>query len=669
MSDGCDNQWSKAEIFRAMEALAPKLGATTVVEYGDYADRPVLSRLAEIGGGALVYAADFEAYEPVFEAALRRAPAAKKLEVRLGVEPIGGFAFAVQGDQVVPFALVPNPHTPTVHVPDQLNEVYFLSPSPVGSVRPLSALAAAWAGEADPDEPRGAMAAAYAAAHLFALRVKPKVVRPVLRALGDVRFIEAYANCLGKQRITAFAEMAREAATRGGWFQAGYDPERAPREDAFTILDLFELLQRDPRCRILTESPAWKYTRIGRRSVTKDQILTVEEADQVAAIADEIGESAAKLKAQAPGRSVAELRATWLELGGVHPKLAAILDNRRAALRFVPDPVEAACGYPVDELVWNATMPNLSVRVKKTGSVDLSGVGDDVPAEVRAQLPAAIETVQFRAYTVVKDGLVHLERLPVFLTDEAAQTLVDAGVLYRVELRPSPGGVEAEIDLTRVPVINQRMILDTSARDLAEQEWKLLELKAAAKVFGYYAPEKPSRLAERFGAPAAAWLAEQGVGDGGFNPRSLQAPSVDFNVGRALKTVIPGFSSLPKVEDVRAKVIAKGKLTPSAQLMAPAVREVEAYVKQLAAEAEQREPGSEPDQEALAAWLLAKERETTKAKREVERRIARAKFALLIGGAWFTEFASLDEKQLTLTLGGESRTVTFDLDENVKLPV
>mgnify|MGYP000231654633 CR=1 FL=1 len=58
------------------------------------------------------------------------------------------------------------------------------------------------------------------------------------------------------------------------------------------MLDLFDLLASDPRCRILTESDAYQYSRIGRKSVTKDLMLTVGEAEEVKALAEEVSKLA-----------------------------------------------------------------------------------------------------------------------------------------------------------------------------------------------------------------------------------------------------------------------------------------------------------------------------------------------------------------------------------------
>lgn len=659
-SDGCDNQWSRSEIMAAIDKLAPAVSSATVVEYGYYADKALLAKMAEKLGGALVLAQDFMAWEPVFDAAIqRKAGSSKKLSVKLGTEPVGGFAFAIDGEQVLPFETAPTREGASVTVPDHLSTLFYLSTERVGeNAGPLGPLAAAWRDprEIDPiSTPREPIAATYAAIHLFSQRVQPKVIWPILRALGDVHLIEAFSTCFGKQRYADFVALTGDAATGhpDGWFLKGYDPNRARREDAFTILDLFALLASDKRCRVLTESPEFRYSRIGRKAVSKDVMLTVTEAEHVAAAADEI-------KALTAGRDISSIKAAIA-------KIEAIFTSRPESLKFVLDEIEAAIGYSIDGLVWNSTMPNLSFRVRKAGFVDIAGT--DAPADVQAALPATLPTHQFRAYTVVRDGLVHIEKLPVVVPREVADALTAAGVV------PAWGQIDGDpyavLDLKALPVINQKMIADASARDLAEKEWALIGLKAAAKVYEHFAPEKAQKtFTERFGEEATAWLKGQHVTEGGFSPETTAAPTTDVTYVTSLTVKIPGVSSLPKIDDTlvrmaeieaeRAKAPKKPKaLTAGMKLLAPYLEGIQAF----------RTAHEGEDASLFAAWLAKKAADAVAAKRTLEAEIARLKWAVVVGGSYFREFTSLAENTLTVRLGGEDREVTFDLNDRTELKV
>lgn len=663
MSDGCDNVWRRDEILTVMSHVGAVIAASTMVMYGYYADQPFLTKMAEKSGGCVILAQDFKSYEPTFEAALkRRAPAAKKNTVKVAADPIGGFVFALDGAEVLTFEVDGGKATVPAHVTD----VFYLTTTATSHQRDLVKLVASSVPTANDGEAlTGVLSATYAAASLFAQRIQPKIVWSLLRALGDVRLIEEFAMCFGKQRYGDFVATTKAAAFGDGRFVRGYDPHRAPKEDAFTVLDLFDLLSRNEGCRILTASDAFQYTRIGRKAVDKGLMLTVTESKAAAELADEI-------KALCEAREVAPMLAAL-------DKLDAILRNRKRGLKFASDTVAAEKGYHPD-LVWNETMPNLSFRVFIPGFVNLAEI--EMPDDVRAKLPGIIPTFMFRTYTVVKDGLVHLEWLPVVVPRDVFDTLVAVGVIDpNVEpWTEADGGMRGVIDMRKVPVINQKMVNEVSARAMAEKTWKLLTLKAEAKVWKHYTPERESKgFATVYGQAAAKWLDANGITDhSGFKVETTAAPPVDFDIGRALDVKIPGFSSLPSVKEVRERMEAmatatagvgiapakKGKakeVTPAGKLMVPALCEVDALMASpFYAKA--------ADKDAfLATWVGDKAKATVAETRKLQTKIAKLRFCVIVGQVWFKEFASFDDKVLKLDLGGEAREVTFDLDESVKL--
>ncbi len=663
LSDGMDNCWRKEDIYAAVAAIAPRLASATFIEFGPYADRPTLTRMAEKAGGSVIYAADFAAYEPVFVAAMgKKTPAAKKTQVLLNGMPVGGFAFALDGDEVLTFGAdeIAGKGAPSagVSVPGHLTEVWCLSEAPAGIV--LQTLAeVAGVPEAARVKTKHVMAAAYAAMALYAQRVQPKLVWSFLRALGDVSFIDEFGLCFGKQRYSAFIDRCKAAATAGtGWYEKGYDPKRVPRDDATTILDVLDLLAGDERCRILTESAAFTYTRIGRKAESKADMLTVTESEQVAELAKEMGEKAGE-------REVASLR-------DVLAKLGAILNGRKQPLKFVLDPTWKEGGYAIGDLVWKEGMPNLSFRVKQPGTVDLSA--EDVPEAIRKALPEVVSTYRYRTYTVVKDGFVHVEWLPVRVPKTVYETLLALDVVdptVDVVKEVSDGIFELVIDLRRTPVINQNMVNSASARDLAEKTWKLLELKAAAKVWKHYTPERQSTgFATVYGKEAAAWLDENGITDhSGFRVESTAAPSRDFFMAKQLDVKVPGFSSLPSVEDVRSRMEPDPKakkpkaLTPAAKLMVPYLAEVDAFrASPFFAKA--------ADKEALfEKWVGDQAKQAVKETRRLQTEIAARKFAIIVGQVWFSDLGTFDVTKLKLDLGGESREVEFVLDDQVKVAI
>lgn len=131
MSDGQDNAWPRPDILKAVEKASSCVSAATFVEYGYYADRPLLTQMAEKCGGAVIHAADFDRYAPTFEAAMqKRLTGAPRVEVKIPGDVVGGFAFAVVGDELLTFAV----EAGFVQVPEDIGEMWYLSPTPIGEV-------------------------------------------------------------------------------------------------------------------------------------------------------------------------------------------------------------------------------------------------------------------------------------------------------------------------------------------------------------------------------------------------------------------------------------------------------------------------------------------------------------------------------------------------------
>jgi hypothetical protein len=628
MSDGCDNTWNKADILAAVDKAAEGLAAAAFIEYGYYADRPLLTAMAERAGGTLVHASDFDKYEATMVDVLaRRQVGGKKVEVKLpNADFIGGIAFSLSGRDVNTYAIDGN----TIHVSEGTGAVWFLSPvaatESATEVEKLSKELTAVGGKMG----SSAIDATYAAISLFATRMKPEIVRPLLKATGDVAMIESYTNCFGKQAYSAFMDTAKAAAFGTGRWTKGWDPNKVPADDAFTVLDLLKLLASDDDNRVLLNHEAFKYNKIGRGRVDANTVLTADEQAEVES-----------LTAQMNGlRDPKELK-----------KLTARLDeitNKPEALKF--EETKDDNGYPVSALTYNEERPNVSVLVKKTGYVNLAS-RKDKPTNA----PMEFETFIYRNYAIVKDGLVNVATLPTKLsakTIEALTAQVKAGKLT-ADVFKTKGKVvdgkfapdEVIVDLTKLPVINAQMVNSCSAKSLFTAEYELTKAKAAQKVYNSYLKEKKpeGKKSEgweaQYGADAAAWLKEHGFTEySGFAPKSVVADAVDFYMAKEMSVGLKGLASLPTLKDVKDRM-AKGKLTASASLMAGFVTELETAIN------------GKSDSGAIA--IIEKLADEQKAKvRDLIFQKATALFAITVGQVWPSEFKSIDDNTLTMSFDG-----------------
>ncbi len=619
MSDGCDNQWPRAEVLSAVDQAARRLSAATVVEYGFYADRALLAKMAERCGGNLIFAEGFHKYQPAFEHAMARRPAPSRVAVDLGGDVIGGFAFALHDGEVLTFGVSGT----TVSVPADVERIWFLSPKKQGAAKKTTLA------EVNPE----ALAALYAAASLFAVRMQPKVVLPLLARTGDVNLIDLFGSCFGKQRYSEFADATQLAAFKpAARLTKGFDQDRVPKADAFCVLDFLRLLAADEGNRVLLDHEAFSYNRIGRARLDASENLTADEQAEMEALAAELGKTKA-------AKRVAEINA----------RVAEITAKKRPGLKFSPTSVG---GYPAEDLVFASTRANVSVLVRKEGMVDLSGVAP--PPGVPEQFPTNI----WRNYTIVKDGLINVGKLPVLLTAESLKTLAEANVplgfssnnAARLD-RP----VEAILDLAALPIINRKMVKEVSAARLFKLEYEAFKCAAEQKVLNDAIKERvpPGRsegLAEKYGKEAADWLKDHGITDRGFSPKSVSAEATDVYMAKEIEVKAKGLGTLRSVAAVRDAAANGKKLSLGDSLMLAALNALDA------AAGAHTEDGFIEYLKTMAE--LAKRR-----RRNLLHKLAEIKFAVIVGQTWFKEFASLDEHTLTIDVDGQPLEFSVEMKE------
>lgn len=631
-SDGCENQWPRGDVLKSVEKAAGSLSSATFVEYGYYADRPLLTAMAEKAGGQLVFAANFDSYQPVFEASLgKKLSGAPKVEVRISEKPIGDFIFTLVDGDLTTYSV----EDFKVNVPEDIREFWYIAEDSTPCNNKLSNKSS-----------EEVLASAYAAISLYSIRMKSDVVLALLKGVGDVYLIEKFASCFGKQLYSVFMGYAKEAAfNKSLRYTKGYDSTKIPADDAYTILDLLRLLASDDANHVLLDHPDFKYNQIGRSRIDVDEVLTPEEQSKVL----EINEKISKTKKAD-------------DLKKLQGELATILSSKKEALKFVAD--KAPDGYSISNLVYNENRPNVSINLRLPGTVNLSSRLPD--GQEYAKIPKVFPTFVYRSRTIIKDGLVNVEFLPVRVTKETARKLSE---LLPDEAKPSNISISGNfvigvIDLRALPVINRRMVSSVSAKALFELQFELLQTKAAQKVYKEYLdsrfPKKAStKDEEKYGVEGAKWLLEQGFNYNGYAPpHTTQAAATDEYVGKQLDVVLSGFkSALPKVSDVRDRIASKKKQTTLGVLMTPYVEEVEKYL------VSGDYLKSVNKGVAFKDWIEVKSKDSIQNARQLMYKMACIKFSVIVGQVWFKEFNSLEEGTLTVNLGGQSIVCEVKMSE------
>lgn len=603
LSDGYDNQWQQSEILKAAKDLASLIAAGTVVEFGNYADRKLLTQIAEALGGAVIHAEDFRGYEPQITVALTRQTISNRNTVVCEAPPLDGLVFAIGDDAVLTFSGSGAAQT-ELSLDADIGQFAYLTTQP------------------QPDSNAGshpdALTALYATVAVYAQRMKPDVVYPLLKQLGDVALIEQYANCFAKQQYTEFVETATKCVfNKQARLSKGFDQSKVPDENAFTVLDFLSLVSSDPGNKLLLDDPEFSYTRIGRADISASEVLTPADKKELEVAIASLGEET-----------------TLEQLDALGDKIQEIKSKKTDGLKFVPDAVD---GYPASGITLAETRANVSVLVQKHGEIDLSKT---------ALKLGKLRTSIFRNYSIVRDGIYNVKNLPMALVDSVISALPD-GVLTKRD----DGTYLVAID--RLPIINRGMVKGVSAKTLLEKEFELLQVQAALKVVKEHrkltaADEKSAKIADVYGQDGAAWLAERGVTDAGFSPKTTKAPAVDSYMARTLKVSIAGFSSLPSVKDVLKAVVAGKKLTPIQSLLLPYMGPFDP---------------AKPDAPFTLAPNIKDLAHYNSERLRLIRELAEIKFSVLVGQVWFPEFASLEENTLTITVGGYTVAGKIELIE------
>lgn len=558
MSDGCENQSSRDEVLRAFSALGKVADTSTIVEYGYYADRGLLTKLAEASGGSVVLARDFPAYDIVVERAFAGGlPAEKLVETKIPGAVVGGVAFTLSAE------------TRAVRVFPVSDQGMCLVPEGV----PVSYLRDdGWATGTDVRravaDDADARQAVYGALSLLAYRMQGPLVRRTLFALGDMELVGLFGNCFGKQRYQDFVDASVSAAlsreARLSVATAGVEAVLGSNRP--TVLDLLAILQEDSTARILLDHPSWSYERISR------------------------------------GR-----------------------DDAHLGLRFTHHSEKIAF---IRGVTWNETRPNVSVLTEQFGTVEVP-----VPDELKGRLASPIATRIYRNYALVKDGIIHMETLPLKISEATRDRIV---AKFGREVLTSVGAADL-LDLRKLGVCNWNEVSSVSAKDFFTQAYQLHTARSEQKVLkaligekdaGAAAAERSLGLSKTLGEEVATYLRSVGVTDNGFAPvHTKQAAVKDVYNARALVVRMKGFSSLPTVKEVRAMK----KIAPRAYEMNEALR----------------------THTGETIEVLQKHLENTvKVVRALTVAQARTRFSIIVGQVWFKEFASLDENTMKLIMPG-----------------
>ncbi|WP_434716008.1 vWA domain-containing protein [Paraburkholderia sp. A3RO-2L] len=272
LTDGYENQSPEKDVLAVCKAIAPKLDTAAIIEYGYYCNRPLLTKMAEILGGKLVFSEDFQSYAVAFEGAM--SGSTKKVPVKLDYAPSTGYVFALAGENLLTFT--PDADN-VVMVPEGLTSVaYFTDGRPtIAGLKEIARKPEKF------DHTKHTDALIFASLVPLAQRMETDSVFSVLGALGDVALVNTFSSAFSKEDYSRFeAEVLAAAADPAKRYVAGYDPAAVPKEDAYTVLELLSDLSGSADNLFYPYHSAFAYERIGAARKANDEEVRFEIEDK-----------------------------------------------------------------------------------------------------------------------------------------------------------------------------------------------------------------------------------------------------------------------------------------------------------------------------------------------------------------------------------------------------
>jgi len=618
LTDGCNNDCSWNEVIKTLKSLENDIASSTFVEYGFYADSRALTQMASMLGGEKISCDGFIDFEPVFDNKISSSiKGGKKIVVDITDKYLYDFAFSVSNGSVLLYNIVDS----KIMVGSDVKEIYFFSSKAIGNEE--SALI-------NNIVPQEQVAKLYAAIYVLADKLMNDDAEKVFYALGDQHYYQILANAFGKQKLNAFKTAIKECvADVSKRFPNGISAIQKVSDNAYCLMNLIEDLGNTEGCLFYPNHSDFQYNRIGRKKISAATVLTESEKKQLS-----------------EAKNVEDAN-----------KLLKEFEEKKVDVKFVNSNPDR--GYPLTDLVWNESRANLSVRIYIEGEALLPKNKFNVDK---------VSSFKYNTFTLIKDGIVNVDKLPVSYSNELLTLLAENNVKYNLWRSPVPVPPNEDtkiiIDLTSLPLINRGMVKSVSATSLAKQEWELIKLQGDKKTYDYFRkslfPKTSKSFVELLGQEATDWLKEVGITDfNGFAPKVTSAEATDFYMSVNLETKIKGLSSLPKVEDVIAKIKAKKELKLNEWVMADAIKK---YMSQT--ESEMYLSLSEEQQKGvLKTYLETKSGILNKQRRKILQEIAQIKFSLILSKKWFSEFKSFDENKLALNIDGQDLDFTFELSE------
>lgn len=493
MTDGYDNQYNDLEIISEFQKISDAVQSITILEYGWYCNRELLSRIAQATGASHVFSEDYEELEQRVEQTFSQ-PATPCREVIVADNSVVIYLNAVNE------LISVTPDGNKVKIPGDVNEIYVI---PAAHDNHLIY---------NDFDLQTLLATLYYSLKIMNTDLTWKVVL----AIGDKRLLNKFSTCFTKQDYSSFAEFVKAAFINPGIVEFG-EADLNSLSSTPSVVEILETLCAGDNY-IRADSVDWQYNRIGKKMVQKEDTVVNDLAEQMQSVS-----SVEDIKTIA--KQIAD-HETWV------PEFVAD-DSTRISLA---------------KLVFSESRPNISLQTTVQGTV---AIPESKVTEFG--LPSVMQTWITRNYNIVKDGIINTKVLPLEIDQATHDKLVALGVIESGEMHPVINLMDYPL-LKYADAVDQDapttfytwlklQSLKARQKVLKYYRDQLTDTKKSA---GY---------AALYGDEAGQWLYSIGLRDYGFTPPVAAAePSGDVYYSRELNIKAKGLSSLPSLSAVAAKV-------------------------------------------------------------------------------------------------------------------
>jgi len=589
LSDGGHNDGPFSDVVNALTKLQGKLVNSTIIEYGYYADSARLSEMAGMLSGTKIQADDFDAYVPVFESAIKGTVAAPMVEVDVHemLESLRYPQFIYINESTNSIHVVTcDAATGSIMIPAYVDELITISKKVVGENQKTGV--------------KAAFEDYYALTYVMADLLHYDTVEEILASIGDIKFIDMYQDAFGKQKLFAFQSEILNAVFDES-VRGEIDENYTPVDTSYCVIDFFNDLIDDEGNSIKVVDPSFAYKRIGAKSVDKVE-LTEEEKNKLAS---------AKTKKDAN-------------------KVMTTVEERAVKMTMINK------GYPVSDFTWNEERANLSALMRIDVILDLPK--NDVGL-------TQVQSFVFRNYTIIKDGVLNINSLPVILTESTFKKFENNSRLQIEDVVVNEDGTyECTINIEALPVVNRKRVRSTKMKKMTKLALQLNDYKFQLKYLGYLkkqlgATDEAPAFTGSTGLTAAQWeyLDSLGVSPTkGYSPKKELDKDGDYYMALTLNSNFKGFSSIPAIEAIDKKLKEGKKLTAS-----------EDYLQKVMAFIDKKYLANLKDGAYKSAVKSAFTQLTIK-KRKVAEELSQMKFAMIVSRKWFSDCGSFDQNTDTI---------------------